>query len=225
MGTYINKGNFGFQQARNSEYVDKSELIALVNSTLNTNRKYSCVTRARRFGKSMAAEMLEAYYDQSCDSRRLFEDLKIAGDASFEQHLNKYPVIYLDVTNFTTRDIPREELTDVIQREIIEEVAEAYPHVALQPDYDLMKVLVRVNQQEGVQFIMIIDEWDAICREASDTPEAMDRYVNLLPLDQIRNRHYPQKVADYTDDLLLAGISYDRQSKQHSCRIEHVTTR
>ena len=80
MGTYINIGNAGFQRARNSEYVDKSGLIAAVNSTLFTERCFSCVTRCRRFGKSMAAKMLCAYYDQSCDSRSLFADLQIARD-------------------------------------------------------------------------------------------------------------------------------------------------
>lgn len=101
MGIYIDKGNGLFRQARNSEYVDKSGLIAVVNQTLFTEQKFTCVTRCRRFGKSMAAKMLAAYYDRSCDSRELFSDLQIATDPSFEEHLNKYPVIYLDITDFT----------------------------------------------------------------------------------------------------------------------------
>ena len=91
MGTYINMGNAGFQSARNSEYVDKSGLITMVNSTLFTEHCFSCVTRCRRFGKSMAAKMLYAYYDHSCDSCSLFADLQIAYDPSFEKHPNKYP--------------------------------------------------------------------------------------------------------------------------------------
>lgn len=94
MGTYINIGNAGFQSARNGEYVDKSGLIAVVNQTLFTEQRFSCITRCRRFGKSMAAKMLCAYYDHSCDSRSLFADLKIAGDPLFEKHLNKYPVCW-----------------------------------------------------------------------------------------------------------------------------------
>lgn len=89
MGIYINKGNEGFQSARNSEYVDKSGLIAVVNKTLNTEQRFSCVTRSRRFGKTMAAKMLLAYYDRSCDSRSLFTDLEIANHPSFEEYLNK----------------------------------------------------------------------------------------------------------------------------------------
>ena len=86
---------------------DKSGLISVVNSTLGTEFKFSCVTRARRFGKSMAAQMLCAYYDRSCDSRTLFEDLEIASAPSFEEHLNKYPVIYIDMTDFITFKVIR----------------------------------------------------------------------------------------------------------------------
>ena len=72
---YINKGNNAFRDIVNSEYVDKTSLIPLINMTLNTESCYSCVTRCRRFGKSMAAKMLCAYYDKSCDSRELFVGL------------------------------------------------------------------------------------------------------------------------------------------------------
>ena len=122
MGIYINIGNEGFRSARNSEYVDKSGLIAVINNTLETEKRYTCVTRCRRFGKSMAAKMLCAYYDRSCDSRSLFADLTIAHDPSFDKHLNKYPVIYLDVTNFTTRETPIGEVVALIQKEVKAEI-------------------------------------------------------------------------------------------------------
>ena len=129
MGIFINKGNEGFRQIRNSEYVDKSGLIAVVNGTLFTQQKLSCVTRCRRFGKSMAAMMLAAYYDHSCDSRSLFADLEIAGDPTFEQHLNKYPVIYVDMTMFITR-FNDDHIVRHIQDEVKADLAKAYPQVS-----------------------------------------------------------------------------------------------
>ena len=75
MGIYINRGNSDFRRILNSEYIDKTGLIAHINSTLDTEHLYSCVTRSRRFGKTLAAEMLCAYYDKSCDSRELFKGL------------------------------------------------------------------------------------------------------------------------------------------------------
>ncbi len=179
MGIYINIGNSGFQRARNSEYVDKSMLIAIVNSTLNTERCMSSVTRCRRFGKSMAAQMLCAYYDRSCDSRHLFEDLKIAQDASFEKHLNKHPVIYIDMTSFVTR-YKDHSIVKHINEELKSDIHTAYPDVSADDKDDLMELLIRISSAKNQQFFFIIDEWDAICREFKPGTPAMDDYVNWL---------------------------------------------
>ena len=179
MGTYINIGNAGFQSARSGEYVDKSGLISIINSTLFTERRFSCVTRSRRFGKSMAAKMLCAYYDQSCDSRSLFADLQIASDPTFEKPLNKYPVIYLDLSDFVTR-FKDESIVGQMDAELKEDVQAAYPDIPLQNGDDLMKYLVRIVAAKQQPFIFIIDEWDAICREFAPGTPAMDNYLNWL---------------------------------------------
>lgn len=179
MGTYINIGNEGFVSARNSEYVDKSGFIAVINSTLNTERRFSCVTRCRRFGKSMAAKTLCAYYDHSCDSRELFSDLEIASDPSFEKHLNKYPVIYLDMTDFVSR-FKDDSIVAKIQQKLKEDVLKAYPQIQVNDDDDLMETLIAIYSETGQKFIMIIDEWDAICREFKPGTSAMDDYVSWL---------------------------------------------
>ena len=179
MGYYINKGNTAFRRVRNSEYVDKSGLIGVVNSTLFTEQCFSCVSRCRRFGKSVAAKMLCAYYDHSCDSRELFADLKIAQDPSFEKHLNKYPVIYLDLTSFTTR-FRDERIVDHMESELRKDVLKAYPEVEVDDTADFMQVLLSITEQTDQQFVFIIDEWDAICREFDPKTPAMDRYVAWL---------------------------------------------
>ncbi len=179
MGTYINIGNAGFQSARNGEYVDKSGLIAVVNETLYSKRRFGCVTRCRRFGKLMAAEMLCAYYDQSCDSRGLFTDLEIADAPSFEKHLNKYPVIYLDMSDFVTR-FKDDIIVKQIDNRLKADIQKVYPDVPLMDDDDLMDLLVRIVEAKGQQFFFIIDEWDAICREFKAGTKAMDEYVDWL---------------------------------------------
>ena len=179
MGIYINIGNTGFQRARNSGYVDKSGLIAVVNGTLFTERCFSCVTRCRRFGKSMAAKMLYAYYDHSCDSRSLFTDLEIAQDPLFEKHLNKYPAIYLDMTNFVSR-YEGEDIVDKIDAALLADVSKAYPDVLVEEGDCLMDYMLRVSEIKQQQFVFIIDEWDAICREFAPDSKAMDAYVGWL---------------------------------------------
>ena len=180
MGKYINIGNAEFESVRKDEYVDKSMLIAYVNKVLGTQRKFLCVTRARRFGKSIAAKMLNAYYDQSCDSHALFHDLNIAKDPSCEQHLNKYPVIYLDASGFTS------ELTSDRQRVVYEmndalskELRKTYPDVPFEENDTLPGLLLSVVGHTRKQFIMIVDEWDAILREMDDET-VIRQYVDWL---------------------------------------------
>ena len=178
MGAYINIGNAGFQRARNSEYVDKSGLIAVVNKTLFTEQSFTCVSRCRRFGKSLAAKMLCAYYDQSCDSRSLFTDLQIASDPSFEQHLNKYPVIYLDMTNFVSEK--DSGIADKIDAALLADISRAYSDIPVEPKERLASYLLRVSEAKQQQFIFIIDEWDAICREYDPGTKEMDLYIDWL---------------------------------------------
>ena len=179
MGIYINIGNAGFKRALNGEYVDKTELISVINNTIFTEHSLSCVTRCRRFGKSLAAKMLYAYYDQSCDSRELFADLKIAKDASFEKHLNKYPTIFLDLSDFVTR-FKGENIVKQLNTELKKDICEIYPDTPIEEGDDLMAVLYRISVRHQKQFFFIIDEWDAICREFKPGTTAMDDYVKWL---------------------------------------------
>lgn len=181
MGIFIDKGNDDFTQALNSTYVDKSGLISVINKTLATEQRRSCVTRSRRFGKSMAANMLCAYYDRSCDSRSVFENLEIAKDPSFEKYLNKYPVIKLDITDFTTKYRNDVAIVDKIQEALKADVRKAYPGIIADDfDDDFMEMLININQATGDSFIMVIDEWDAICREFDAGSKVMDSYVDWL---------------------------------------------
>ena len=182
MGAYINIGNTGFKRALNSEYVDKTGLIAEINATLFTEKSFTCVSRCRRFGKSMAAKMLRAYYDCSCDSRELFKGLEIEKHPSFEQHLNKYRVINLDINEFVMRYKRKEDIVDRIQKEIINDISDFYSEIPLSETDDLLLYLFRVAEKTGEKFIMIIDEWDAICREFDSKSKAMKDYVDFLRL-------------------------------------------
>jgi len=180
MGQILNKGNDGFASILRSGYVDKSGLIAMVNGNLFTERRYMCVTRSRRFGKSVAAKMLYAYYERSMDTRSMFDGLAIAVDPSFDAHLNSLPVIYIDATDFTTRLQADKSFVSTMQELIIRELKECYPDIDVEKDDDMMRVLTRIVDATKQPFFMIIDEWDAICRELGGTSTAFDDYVSLL---------------------------------------------
>ncbi len=180
MGTYINKGNNAFRDIVSHEYVDKTSLIPLVNATLNSEDRYSCVTRCRRFGKSMAAKMLCAYYDKSCDSRELFAGLEAETDGTFGKYLNKYYVICVDMTDFTTKYRREKDIVSLVQQDIMAEILSVFPEVRPRERDDLMDILYRVSERTGERFIMIVDEWDSILREMGSDEYITTSYVDLL---------------------------------------------
>ena len=182
MGVYLNPGNEGFQRILQSEYVDKTGLIALLNQTIGTMEMLSCISRPRRFGKSYAAKMLCAYYDCSCDSRGLFDDKEIAGTQGYLTHLNKYHVVYLDITGFLSEakrqrklmiDIP-EKIVDAVHKELMN----LYPELAL--GENIMEDMIHCVEETGRKFIFIIDEWDALIREAKGDAETQSIYLSIL---------------------------------------------
>jgi hypothetical protein len=178
MGNYLNIGNDGFEMVRKGKYVDKSGLIGFINSTLGTQRKLTCVSRPRRFGKSFAAKMLCAYYSKGFDSRVLFEDLEIAKDKGFERHLNKYDVIYLDITTLISTVPDIKSIVSEIRKKVISEVREAYPDV--KQDDTIFETLSNVAEATGNKFFIIIDEWDALFREAKNDTDLQKEYIQLL---------------------------------------------
>ena len=127
MSRFIDYGNLDFRSVINSDFVDKSGLINVLNERIDTRNKFLCISRPRRFGKSLAAQMLYAYYDRSCDSRELFNGLEITKSPDYEKHLNKYPTIYLDWNRFAS-----ESKTTVVrdaQKAIIADLKESYDFV------------------------------------------------------------------------------------------------
>ncbi|MCD7735535.1 MAG: AAA family ATPase [Lachnospiraceae bacterium] len=180
MGAYLNPGCKSFQTIRNGVYVDKTGLIDYVNSTINTPLKLTSFSRPRRFGKSFAAKMLCAYYDKSCDSLALFEGLEISGKPSFRKYLNRFDVIYLDITRFISTAAVAGEVVDDIQRKVIEELKLEFPQCIREDESVLADALLSVSQKNGNMFIVIIDEWDALFREEKNDEALQKKYIRLL---------------------------------------------
>lgn len=178
MGRYLNVGNDGFRAIRKGRYVDKTGLISFINETLGTADKLTCVSRARRFGKSFAVKMLCAYYDKSCDSSELFDGLEIAEDPSYRQYLNKYDVIYLDMTLFISLCGNMKDIMAYIQEQVIQEIADVYPAAA--GEEHLSMAMAKASASAGIKFIVIIDEWDALFREAKNDTDLQKEYIRLL---------------------------------------------
>lgn len=190
MGIYLNPDNIDFQRSLNSEiYVDKTELIKYTNKVINTEQQNVCVSRPRRFGKSMAANMLVAYYSRGCDSKEMFSSYKIAADPSFEKHLNKYNVIHINMVNFINEDKTVQEGLDYLCRRLIHELKQQFGDVDCFDWNNLMSVMEDIFAAKHIPFIFIIDEWDCVFRELKDDKEAQKKYLDFLR-DILKNKSY-----------------------------------
>ena len=182
MGIYLNPNNVNFYNAVHDDiYVDKTSMIDFTNGCLNKSSRFMCVSRPRRFGKSIAAAMLAAYYSKGCDSRELFKGLDIEGIPSFESELNKNNVVYIDVSQFRSKAQRTKDVKplDLMQKSVIAEFAAEYPDIVSDEENDIPSVLENVNYRTGETFIIIIDEWDCLFREDTSKDE-QERYVMFL---------------------------------------------
>lgn len=189
MGLYVNPGNEEFDRATKSKiYVDKTGMISFINQNLNTEHQNICVSRPRRFGKSIAANMLVAYYSRGCDSKELFEKFKIAGDVGFEEHLNKYNVIHLNMQQFLGRTKTIDEMLELLTRKVTRELKREFSDVTYYEE-DLVSVIEEIYSQTHSFFIFIIDEWDCIFRVKGNDTDAQKIYLNFLR-NLLKNQPY-----------------------------------
>ena len=183
MGTYNNPGNAAFARIVKSDYVDKTGVIRLINDRIGGGDSLICVSRPRRFGKSYTAQMLAAYYDCSCDSHVLFDKKIIGRTKAYRRHLNGYNVIYLETTSFVSsarrQGIPLQEVPNRIVDALRAELLQENPD--LPENKSLTDLLIQcVEKPGGRPFVFIIDEWDAMIREAKEDVDAQRRYLDLL---------------------------------------------
>lgn len=180
MGMYLNPGYEAFKSSLDSEiYVDKSMLIDILNGLCGTMDKFLCVSRPRRFGKSVAGNMISAYYSKGCDSRELFAGLKISEAASFGSKLNKYNVIKFDLNGFYQNLRRGQRLIGAIETAIREEFVAQFPDLEFKRGATLPDCIMAVYAATGQQFVVIIDEYDVLIRERAPK-KVFDSYLSFL---------------------------------------------
>lgn len=198
MGLYINPGNEAFKISINDDiYIDQSGILTFTNARIGKRKRYLCVSRPRRFGKSLTAEMLTAYYDRSCDSGSLFQSLEIAKDDSYAGNLNQYDVFSINVQQFLRGAGEPEQLVPYMESHLLQELQGMYGKLcdfneAGFPSTNLPTALAALfarEEREKKGFIFIIDEWDCIFREAPEDKQAQKTYLDFLR-DLLKDRTY-----------------------------------
>ena len=181
MGMFVNPDNAAFQAALNARiYVDKSGLINYTNSVMASTDAFICNSRPRRFGKSITANMLTAYYSKGCDSENMFSELEISKSEDFRKHLNKYDVIHLDIQWCMEPAGSPEQVVSYISQRTIQELKEYYPGILGERMTSLPEALAKINAETGNKFIIIIDEWDALIRDEAANQKIQEDYIRFL---------------------------------------------
>ena len=177
MGVYFNPSNGSYTRARNSQiFIDKTGLIEYLNKRLSTEENCIALSHARRFGKSHAAGMIDAYYSLGCDSTKLFEDTEITKNSDFKKYMNKYNVIHLDISSVW--DFHKEDLVESIHERVCEDFQKEYGDT-LNYDKDLYLLIQEIYSRTNIPFVIIIDEWDCVIRNSKDK-ELVHKYLQFL---------------------------------------------
>ena len=182
MGSYLNPGCGCFEMALRSQiYIDKSELIDATNECLGTLQRFMCVSRPRRFGKSMAMDMLAAYYNRSLDTAKYFNNMNISESESYRVHLNQYDVLKINMQDFLSVTGSVDEMLRVLQKYLIFDLLDKYETtVRFRDEKNLVQVMKDVYAKTGHPFVILIDEWDCLFREYAQDKEAQKKYLDFL---------------------------------------------
>ena len=181
MGIYLNPGNDLYLETYNDTiFVDKSMLINELNQCIKkASKKYVCVSRPRRFGKSTDVNMLVAYYSKGCDSKELFDSLKISKSDSYLKHLNQYQVIYLNMQQFLSRNNDVKDMIEDLTESIYEELELKFENIKPRKMI-LSMIFERIYSLYSQKFIFIIDEWDCIFRNKNTNANDQEQYLDFL---------------------------------------------
>lgn len=178
MGQYFNPDNESFKNDTQVRiYIDKTLMLKHLNTLLRGPEKCIAISHARRFGKSQAAGMIDAYYSLGNNSRELFSKYKIAQTENWDEHLNKYNVIHLDISTFSGRY--NKDMVERIIEGLYHDFKLDYPKL-LDIDRPIDEILFDLYKQSGIPFVIIIDEWDCVIRNKADRPDLVHKYLQFL---------------------------------------------
>ena len=180
MGFYLNPGYENFKETLASPiYIDKTMMLHELNQFMNTSKKFLCISRPRRFGKTIASEMISAYYSRGCDAGELFAGLKIAGAEDFKKNLNRFNVIKIDLNSEYQNVENKNDLFKRIRTKLRREAKKQYPDLEIYEGDTLADIILAIYELTGEPFVFIMDEYDVLVRE--EVPESLfEEYLSFL---------------------------------------------
>lgn len=201
MGRFLNRDNQKYAKFSATKYfVDKTGMINRLLEK-DDDEKFLCCSRPRRFGKSITAHMLVAYFSRGADSRSLFEPLKCVKDEAFLKNLNQYDTIFIDIqAQFVKAKDQNVNPNKMLQENVVRELEQAYPDLVKMND-NLPDALSVIHAATGSEFVIIFDEWDYPIRELAENSRERLDYIEFLRM-MFKNA----EAQDYVRLAYLTGI-------------------
>lgn len=195
-----------FTEAAGCKYfIDKSRLISKVNEKIKTPYKYICITRPRRFGKTVNAMMLASYYSKNADFKELFDKLEISHDESYLEHLNKHNVVYMTFSEMPKPNCTYEEFIKRYEKLLLGYLQSIYEKLEMIPDLSLADMFTFVFNKTREGFIFIFDEWDYIFNNKLFSEGDRENFLQFLK-DLLKDKPYVE-LAYMTGVLPIAKYS------------------
>ena len=184
-------------------FIDKSELIGKMNELVGTASQYICITRPRRFGKTINAMMLACYYSKNANFKNLFDKLEISKSSSYLEYLNKHNVVYMTLNSNISELKTYEEYVKFYKTRLVHDLTEAYPNIDNRGT--ISEILERASKESGQGFIFIIDEWDYIFNNNLFSEGERKEFLEFLR-DLLKDKPYVE-LAYMTGVLPIAKYS------------------
>ena len=196
--------NNEFELVSNDKYfVDKTKMIEKTNELINIKDRFLCITRPRRFGKTINAMMLASYYSKNANFKNLFDKLEISKSSSYLEYLNKHNVVYMTLNSNISELKTYEEYVKFYKTRLVHDLTEAYPNIDNRGT--ISEILERASKESGQGFIFIIDEWDYIFNNNLFSEGERKEFLEFLR-DLLKDKPYVE-LAYMTGVLPIAKYS------------------
>lgn len=183
MGIYLNSADaYSMYKSETAKpyFVDKSKMLEELFPLVEEGNNFICITRPRRFGKTVAANMLGAFFAKSCYSGDIFDSLQIAEAAGYRKHLNQHDVIYIDFSEIDDECSCYSSYIKTIKEVLREDLHMAYPDIAFRENGNVAEDLKRIYARTNKKFVFVLDEWDAIFHVSFVTEKDKEAYLRFL---------------------------------------------
>lgn len=184
MGVYLNskKGYTLYtSEVQQPYFVDKTKMLQELFPLVRSGNKHICITRPRRFGKTVMANMIDAFFSSACDSSDLFSHLKISRVKGYETYLNTYQVIHISFHEMDSRCNSYGQYIQRIEKRLIRDLMKNYPNVEFFEDENAADVLLDIYaENEDARFVFVLDEWDFIFHQSFVREEDKKAYLTFL---------------------------------------------